>query len=155
MTASINAGLGSATFSDTAWGIIKGSRDMANKRGSTAIEAIDLLASLSKSETPEGKALVANHADYGHVLIYAQCRQPKTLAFNEADPRSNFTSEARDVLGTAFLIADQRGKAVADEHDLVEALVNSNYSPQAIQNVLKSLEVNLPTFWQAISTLSI
>lgn len=155
MTASIHSGLGSATFSPIAWEIVKASREMANKRGLIAIEPIDLLASLSNSKTPEGKALVAQHADYGHVLIYGQCRrEKKSLPFDESNPKSNFTSEARDVLGKACLIADQRGKDTVDEHDLVTVLIDSQYSPDAIQKILQDLNVSLPTFWQAVNSLS-
>ncbi len=152
---SIQSGLGSSTFSPAAWEIVKASRGMANKRGSTVVEAIDLLASLSNSKTVEGKALVAQHADYGHVLIYGQCRkEKKSLPFDESNPKSNFTSEARDVLGKACLIADQRGKSIVDEHDLVTVLIDSQYSPDAIQRILKDLNVNLPTFWQSVNSLS-
>ena len=155
MTASIHSGLGSSTFSPAAWEIVKASREMANKRGLIAIEPIDLLASLSNSKTAEGKALVAQHADYGHVLIYGQCRrEKKSLPFDESNPKSNFTSEARDVLGKACLIADQRGKDIVDEHDLVTVLIDSQYSPDAIQKILKDLNVSLPTFWQTVNSLS-
>lgn len=152
----VSKGLNSKTFSPIAWDIVKGSREMANQRGLIAIEPIDLLASLSSSKTPEGKALVAQRADYGHVLIYGQCRrEKKSLPFDESNPKSNFTSEAREILGKACLIADQRGKDIVDEHDLVTVLMDSQYSPDVIQRVLKDLNVNLPAFWQAVNSLSI
>ena len=151
---SIHPGLGSNTFSPAAWEIVRASRDMANKRGFIAVEPIDLLASLSASKTPEGNALVSQKADYGHVLIQGQCRPKINLPFNESNPKSNFTSEAREVLVRALLIAEQRGKDIVDEHDLVEVLMNSQFSPSAIQSVLRELNVDLPKFWQAVNSLS-
>lgn len=152
---SIKSGFSVETFSSTAWQIVKGARDMANRRGLIKAEPIDLLASLSDSKTPEGKALVAQQADYGHVLICGQCRREKLdLTFDESNPPSNFTFEAREILGKAYLIAEQRGKDLVDEHDLVTVLMDSQYSPEGIQSVLKSLNISLPVFWQAVNSLS-
>jgi ATP-dependent Clp protease ATP-binding subunit ClpA len=137
-------------FTPKCWEVLKHARDMANKRGGVVIENIDLLASLSDSNTKPGK-VIHDKADSDHIIIEVDCRAPRAKPFDEIDENSNFDSETRRVLGLALLNVHDGGGESIDVKDLVQALVYNRLSPPRIKEILDKFNVDLPTLYRSLS----
>ncbi len=158
--APIRRGINKQSFSPTCWQIITDSKTITPICRTNAIESEHLLASVAKSETLYGEALRKCGITYGEVMTFCTYHKNDSFLpepFNESRPLSNFSSDARNIVSKALIMAEARNKEPG-VRELLETLDGTleekkPKSSQIISKILEERALTKGAMWNLIGKL--